>query len=275
MALGCSDPVSGRIGVDPVDASVSQTEDDAAKVDEDDAAVEDAYRPPEAAADRGAPKTCLEELRALGVPFEEATARGVVDAVRLKGPLNGVTIASEATSNTTKDPMACAFVKSLWAFAHELRAHDVVRLGTLGAYCYRCCCQWSETNFCRGVDDPEPNCGQNGYSNHSFGRALDVRYVYTKDGVRYDVQKDFSESSQSTCGAARAAQTGKSRVLYDLVCDVAAKRIFATILTPNYNEAHRDHFHMDTGKTGEPGNTTVRMLAPTRVNPEGEICDSL
>jgi hypothetical protein len=205
---------------------------------------------------------CLDRLSALGVAHERVEARGVVDAVELRGRLNGVLIANGTSQNPARDPIACEFVETLFSFASLLEERGFDRIGTLGSYCYRCCCAWSESNFCRGNDDPEPECGASGFSNHSWGRAIDVRYLYKTDGPVYDVEDPahfaaWSSASQ-TCGAALAAQTGPSRELYELVCEASARRLFSTVLTPNYNAAHRNHFHLDIGESGEPSGFVVR-----------------
>ncbi len=227
----------------------------------------DAGSSPPAAADAAA-LSCFEDLTKRGVPFKKTTARGVVDAVTVPGPINGVTFATDTTGKPTSQPMACEFVRTLFAFAEILKGRNIHKVGTLGAYCYRCCCSWSATNFCRGATDPEPDCGANGYSNHSFGRALDVRYLYLDDGRTLDIDKnsDFKVTPGGTCTTAKASQTGTSKLLYDLVCEVAEAKVFTTILTPNYNAVHRNHLHMDTGKSGIPGGTTVRSLEPEGVD---------
>jgi hypothetical protein len=208
--------------------------------------------------------SCFDRLDAGGVGYQRVAAKGVVDAVELTGRLNGVLIANGTSENPTRDPLACAFVETLIAFTGLLKERGFDRIGTLGSYCYRCCCVWSETNFCRGPDDPEPDCGSDGFSNHSWGRAIDVRYLYKTDGTRYDVndQAQFVQwsSAGETCSAALAAQSGVSRELYELVCEASARRLFSTVLTPNYNAAHRNHFHLDIGQTGPASGFIVRSL---------------
>ena len=214
--------------------------------------------------------TCLDQLGAFGVGYMRVQAKGVADAVELTGPLNGVLIANGTSQNPAQDPMACEFVKTLYAFATLLKERGFNRIGTLGSYCYRCCCAWSMTNFCRGPDDPEPDCGTEGFSNHSWGRAIDVRYLYKSVGTRYDVNDpthfvQWSGPSE-TCSAAIAAQTGVSRELYGLVCEASARRLFSTALTPNYNAAHRNHFHLDIGQSGPASGFIVRSLAAPNVD---------
>lgn len=239
-----------------------------------DAAPREASAPPTPFRDAAAPTdaraaTCLLELERRGVDFERAEARGVVDAVRLTGPVNGVLFASNERTTSTTDPMACEFVLTLWDFATLLATQGVVRVGTLGAYCYRCCCAWSESNDCRGPDDPEPACGSKGFSNHSYGRALDVRYLWTATGESYDINSnsDWRVSSAATCGAAQGQQVGTSKLLYGLACAAVDQGIFTTVLTPNYNGSHRNHWHMDTADRDD-GRIVVRSL-PAPSGPAG------
>lgn len=212
---------------------------------------------------KGQASTCLEQLDALGVQYTPTVAKGVVDGVKLAGPLNGVLFAKTDTNEPSTDPMGCEFVLTLWKFADVLKSHGFTKVGTLGSYCYRCCCAWSQTNYCRGPNDPEPDCSANGYSNHSFGRAMDIRWLYKTTGEVYDVNdvthfKQWSGASSETCSAALAAQTGISKELYSLVCDQASKQVFSICLTPNYNSAHRNHFHCDIGQSGAPSGFTVK-----------------
>lgn len=219
--------------------------------------------------------SCFEDLTKKGVAYEKATARGVTDAIVVKGKINDVLFADELQTKPTPQPMACAFVQTLWQLADVLKGHAIHRVGALGSYCYRCCCAWSETNFCRGPSDPEPSCGSNGYSNHSWGRAVDIRYLFTDDGKTYDVNdpKQWVMSTESTCKVARAKQTGTSKFLYDLACEIAEKKVMSTVLTPNYNDAHRNHFHMDIGTKGAPSGFTVKSDKPALVD-EGDHADA-
>lgn len=225
---------------------------------------------PDATAVDARAATCLLELEARNVAFEPAEARGVKDAVRLTAALKGVLFASNENTKPSSEPVACDFVLTLWDFATLLATRGIVRVGTLGAYCYRCCCAWSESNDCRGPDDPEPACGSNGYSNHSFGRALDVRYLFTASGESYDINSnsDWKVASAATCGAGVAQQTGTSKLLYELACESADLGIFTTVLTPNYNGSHRNHWHMDTADRDD-GEVVVRSMPPPWSGPTG------
>lgn len=247
------DPTNPDTGTPVVDSSVTEAGATDAKTET-------------APVDSGGATSCQADLTAKGVKFKTTAARGVVDAVNVLGPINGVLFASGTSTTPMGDPMACAFVQTLWKFADLVKAQGYVRVGTLGSYCYRCCCAWSTTNFCRGLKDPEPDCSASGYSNHSWGRAVDVRYLYKADGTFYDIndakQWVIWGTATETCTKGLAAQTGTSKLLYTLACLASQNKIFGTVLTPNYNSAHRNHLHMDIGQTGTPTSWITRSVNP-------------
>jgi hypothetical protein len=217
-----------------------------------------------------APTTCLGELDRLGVAYTNTGARGVVDAVKLAGPLNGILFARNNTDDPSTDPMACEFVLTLYRFADLLKSRGYVKIGGLGSYCYRCCCSWSTENYCRGPNDPEPDCSANGYSNHSWGRALDVRWLYKATGEIYDINDPSHwvrwPTASESCTKGLAAQTGISQELYSLACEATGLKIFGLILTPNYNSAHRNHWHADIGQSGTPTSYKVLSSQPGAVD---------
>ncbi len=207
--------------------------------------------------------TCYDRLTAHGINYKKTTARGVVDAVNVTDAvINGVGFHATTTSNPLTDPIACEFVLTLYDLAAVLKKHNVVSVGSLGSYCYRCCCAWSETNFCRGLNDPEPDCTKDGYSTHSWGRAIDIRYIKFVDGTSADINTttDWVQSTDATCDVAMAKQTGMSAKLYSILCEAASIKIFENLLTPNYNSAHRNHWHLDTDKSGPVTSTFVKGL---------------
>ena len=227
--------------------------------------------------------TCFDKLAARGIAYKTTTARGVVDAVNVTGAvINGVAFNASTTTTPLSDPIACEFVLTLYDLAAVLKKYSVVSVGSLGSYCYRCCCAWSETNVCRGMNDPEPDCSANGYSTHSWGRAIDIRYVKFADGSSADINTttDWVKSSDDTCTVALGKQTGKSAKLYGILCEAASLQLFDNLLTPNYNSAHRNHWHLDTGKSGPVASTFVKawndepaMTKPARVD-VGDSSDS-
>ncbi len=223
--------------------------------------------------------TCFDQLNARGIGYKKTTARGLVDAVSLTDPtINGVKFAANTTTKPLADPIACEFVLTLYDFAAILKKYGIVSVGSLGSYCYRCCCAWSKTNYCRALNDPEPDCSVDGYSNHSWGRAIDIRYIKFADGKSADINStvDWVQSTNPTCGTALTAQTGMSKTLYNIICEAATAKIFKTSLTPNYNVGHRSHWHLDTGASGPVGgqftkslNSEVPLSQPSEVDVGG------
>ncbi|MGZ3423856.1 MAG: extensin family protein [Polyangiales bacterium] len=263
MLAACSGSEGGDVA--PVDQEIDASSDTGTTSSDDSGTASetavDTGAPSEVSVDTGTPKTdtgpvsCKDDLKAKGLEFTDTEARGVVEAIHVTGKINGVLFANGTSDKPMGDPVACAFAQTLWNFAELLKSKGFVRVGTLGSYCYRCCCAWSTTNFCRSLTDPEPMCGTSGYSNHSWGRAVDVRYLYKADGTMYDINdpKQFVKwATTETCTKGLPAQTGISKELYQLACDATATKVFGTVLTPNYNADHRNHFHMDIGEKGTP-----------------------
>lgn len=89
----------------------------------------------------------------------------------------------------------------------------VVRIENLGSY------------NCRNIR------GGKQLSQHSTANAIDVSAFVLADGTRVSVINDWSD------GGAKAAFLHEVR---DGACD-----LFSTTLSPDYNRAHADHFHLD------------------------------
>ena len=57
-------------------------------------------------------------------------------------------------------------------------------------------------------------------------------------------QGDWQAGEQRTCSGPQPT-SGSARVLRRIACDLYRSGKFQSVLTPNYNEGHRDHFHID------------------------------
>ena len=73
--------------------------------------------------------------------------------------------------------------------------------------------------------------GEGPWSEHATGNALDVSGFVLEDGTRISVLNDWSGE-------------GEEATFLRSVRDAACAG-FSTVLSPDYNEAHRDHFHFD------------------------------
>ena len=73
------------------------------------------------------------------------------------------------------------------------------------------------------------------WSEHAFANAWDVAGFELKDGTRINILKDWN-GERNKVKFLRGAR--------EAACD-----IFRVTLSPDYNEAHKDHFHLDMGPT--------------------------
>ena len=77
------------------------------------------------------------------------------------------------------------------------------------------------------------------WSEHASANAVDIAGFVLEDGTRISVVRDWEDDG------------ARGRFLHDArdgACD-----LFATTLSPDYNEAHRDHFHLDQAQRGALG----------------------
>lgn len=118
-------------------------------------------------------------------------------------------------------PLAVAYAMfeyhSLQSTAQAVLGQRVTRIDHLGSFA------------CRNVY----NRSEGRLSQHASANALDIAGFRLADGQRIDLLKDWSDSGE------------KGRFLKAL--QQAACTHFNTVLGPEYNAAHRNHFHLDMG----------------------------
>jgi hypothetical protein len=96
------------------------------------------------------------------------------------------------------------------------------------------------TYSCRNV-----NGGRSGkLSEHAFGNAVDVSAFVLRDGRRVSVLSGWHGKSDEREFLRRLHQS-------------ACKR-FGTVLGPDYNSAHANHFHFDMAKSMKDGSAYCR-----------------
>ena len=123
---------------------------------------------------------------------------------------------------TNLGPVTCplATTVSQWArfgvdrAAREILGSPLARIQTFGSY------------SCRNV------AGTARRSAHSRAEAVDVAAFVLADGRRVEVLSDWNDGS------------AEERRFLRVVQESACKR-FGTVLGPEYNAAHRDHFHLE------------------------------
>lgn len=164
------------------------------------------------------PAQCLEALDAAGVPYEPVDhAENLIAPVRITGPVDGVKLVSAHDV-----VIECELAARLPAMAQVLRAREITEIGVLSSH--------------------RP---QSEYSFHAVGLALDVNWMKATHWQRAMwLKSDFERTPELlTCDAKH--ETGMSRTLVGAACDLWSERVFNTVITPNYNEGHANHFHFD------------------------------
>jgi hypothetical protein len=129
---------------------------------------------------------------------------------------------------TNLGPVTCPLASTLsgWArfgvdrAAQQILGSKLVRIETMGSY------------SCRNV------AGTNRLSGHASANAVDISGFVLADGRRITVLRDWNAASPQV------------RAFLGAVRGSACKR-FGTVLSPDYNAAHRDHFHLEIG-SGRP-----------------------
>ena len=178
-------------------------------------------------------EACMQVLRESGVRVERAedrddggfcVARG---AVRITG---GAVTPLAPGGLVMQCPLAVRYViwdrQVLQPSAEAVFGSRAARVETYGTYA------------CRRIYGSTDAASRP--SEHARANAVDVAAVRLEDGRTVSVAGDWT-------GEGRTGRDGAAflRRLRDGGC-----RIFATVLTPDYNAAHRDHLHLDGAPRG-------------------------
>ena len=179
---------------------------------------------------------CKAELTARSIPFVEETGRGVVQPVRLTGPLHGVTYrtdeGAQERATTPYEIADCRLVLALDDFAQILEKHDIVEVRHYSIY------------RPPGKSWPEDKAAKQ----HAGGLALDAGRFIAKNGATLDVTKHFHGAiGDATCGKSAAPHpvTKEATELRSILCEAVGAHLFNIVLTPNFNRPHHNHFHLE------------------------------
>ncbi|HEX7782683.1 MAG TPA: extensin family protein [Sphingobium sp.] len=179
------------------------------------------------------PQACRSMLRKAGVAFTPLQPQGsgrcsAVDAVRLM-PAHGAIGLSPA--NVAPSCPVVAALK-LWEWhvvqpaAQRIFGQSVVRITHYGSYSCR-------RMYGRSTGD---------FSEHATADAIDIAGFVLADGRKISVVRDWREDGSADKGAIFL------RAVRDGACG-----LFSTVLSPDYNAAHRDHLHLDQAERGAMG----------------------
>jgi hypothetical protein len=144
--------------------------------------------------------------------------------------INSIKLMDFGVPTTNLGPMTCPLAAnfSAWArygvgpAARLYLGAEVVRIETFGTYA------------CRNIVGNPNMAGKR--SEHAHANAVDVSGFVLSNGRRITIQDDWQ-------------QDGPVRQFLNAIHASACKR-FRTVLGPNYNAAHYNHFHFDMGGRG-------------------------
>ncbi len=176
---------------------------------------------------------CIQRLREAGVQVERAEDRddGGFCVVRGAVRLTGGDITPLAPGGLVMQcPLAVRYViwdrQVLQPAAQEVFGSREAEVQNYGSYSCR-------RIYGKDAPDARP-------SEHARANALDVAAIKLEDGRVISVANDWN-------GQGAAGDDGPRflKRLRDGAC-----RVFSTVLTPDYNAAHRDHLHLDGSPRG-------------------------
>jgi hypothetical protein len=198
--------------------------------------------------------TCTAELTRRGVAFSPVTeAPGVRIPVRLPKDVGGVVYRTEAPEHIRQsgpyDVFDCRLVLALSDFSRVLLAHDIEEARIFSA--------WRPVSSGSPAGGPAPakHAADGEGTRHAGGLAVDVarfgKRVAAGETERtwLVVDKDFhGRIGAPVCGPGAAPPvpaTAEAREIRSIACEAADQHFFTSILTPNYDRAHRNHFHLE------------------------------
>ncbi|MET0385655.1 MAG: extensin family protein [Polyangiales bacterium] len=168
-------------------------------------------------------ESCLADLATRDIPVEpwsRALPTPVATPVTVRAAIGGVTFRFLHAAPGLV--IACELATRLQDIAAVVSRHGVHTVHVMSAY----------------RDHPFP-------SFHTLGLALDLSRFDTNEGALV-VKSDFViDRNRETCDPESGGQSDKHKRLRAIACDLAESRRFSSVLTPNYNAGHRDHFHID------------------------------
>ena len=180
---------------------------------------------------REEPRQCRSLLRRAGVRFNPLPPRpggqcGYSDAVRFARG-GALEIGYAPSDLGTSCPVAAAL--ALWEWhvvqpaALEHFGQSVASIDHFGSF------------SCRRIYGRS----EGAWSEHATANAIDIAGFRLEDGTRVTVIGDWQDEG---------ARSAFLRDVRDGACD-----LFATVLSPDYNAAHRDHLHFDQAERGAMG----------------------
>ena len=212
---------------------------------------------PEDMVDPGAgPGQCFERALGLGLQVQPAPQRNdhpegrpdltcaIEEPLWLSSPVAGVGFRYWYDDAPGRMFMACPLALALQRLGELMAAMRVVEVVHIGTY------------NCRSI------AGSDSLSMHGLAMAIDLGAFRLADGSYYTVVDDWETLYDEPV-------TPGGRFLHDVAWAMHTDRIFNIVLTPEYNDGHADHFHVDLTPgshfLGKPARHTISTFAEAGV----------
>ncbi len=175
---------------------------------------------------------CQSDLAARGVSFEPAVREDdspdgypeltchIEDPVWLHSPVLGTELLYYDGTPTEQVLASCEMAHSLADTVLDMQPFGVTALLHLGTY------------NCRVIS------GTTTLSRHGYGDAIDIYGFDFEDGTQYTLVDDWEHHTDNPIGSG-------AEFLYEAAYRWHDEQYWSIILTPNYNVAHDNHFHVD------------------------------
>jgi hypothetical protein len=176
------------------------------------------------------PAACYAALKQRRVRFEPLPRSGLYGIkmpVRLLGKLGGIDVVP--SFSTKPSVLDCRLALALLSWAPSMTKAGVVGLEHLSIY--------------------RPGAHIRGgprISGHAYALAIDAARFHMRDGRVLDVSSDWEDRDRGDepC-LVRSRESRDARLIRRVVCAAVAHNLFQVVLTPHYDNAHRNHVHLE------------------------------
>jgi hypothetical protein len=166
---------------------------------------------------------CFAELDARHIAYKHAERPGIALGVELTGQIGGFDLVSDDQQLV----IDCSLAVSLDEAGKYIHAIGLTKATFSSAY--------SRRNV-RGTNRP---------SKHSYGLAIDVHTFTGPELGTLRVDRDFEQGLGDDMDCVGAPLTQGGAVLKILQCQFVRSGLFYLVLSPDYDDAHHDHFHLE------------------------------
>lgn len=174
--------------------------------------------------------SCLAELDRRGIAYQRIDRPGIEIGVEVTGPLGGIRWTASSARPFLLD---CSLAVSLDEAGRYLAALGISEAVYSSTY--------SRRNV-RGTNRP---------SRHSYALAIDLHRFRGDALGTLEVSLDYEQGLGDAVDCLGQPTTVGGAVLRTLQCQFVYSGLFRTALSPDYDDAHHDHFHLEARRWSE------------------------